>query len=196
MIVKKIVAKLFKNNFLTFMMILFFIGLIAGIIYFFNLSSLTQNEVLSSINHVRDTGPYLNIINNQLLLIIIIIIMSFSIIGFPLIIFLFFYQAICLTFTGTAFVYFFGFKGLIFFLIYFILSNLIYYIALFYLTNLSYKMTITLINSLKKKIELNLGDFFRKHFSKYIVILSILLIYNTLIYFFGSKILKIFIFLI
>jgi len=193
---KKIITKLFKNNFQIFLTVLFLIGLIGGIIYFFQLSVITKNEVWGSINHIKDTSPYFSIISNQLLLIIIIIILSFSIIGFPVIVFIFFYQAICLSFTTTAFIYFFGFRGLIFFGIYFMIVNLIFYLGLFYLTNLAYKMTVTLLNSLKKRVELNIGDFFSHHLKKHGLILSILLLYNGLMYFFGYQILKIFIFLL
>lgn len=193
---KKVYEKIVSNKILVFLSILFLVSILTGILYFFLLPSASKSEISTHLANLKLSLNSMPIINNQLILCILIVLLSFSIIGFPIILFIYFYEGICLSFTITSFAYFYGFRGIIFYLLYFIIFNLIYYIAIFYLVYTTYNISKQLLKALKKEIIINLGDFFRKQFTKFVFIMGFLLIFNILIHFFGTTILKLFIFLL
>lgn len=184
-----------NKSFKLFIIILSIVGLLGGIIYFLMINDQDRNSIQLLIENIANVRPIPNIISNQFILILIIILLSFSIIGFPIILFVYFYEAISFSFTMTSFVYFLGIKGFLFYLIYFIIFNLLLYLILIYLTIVSYEITIKLIDTIKHKYELNVGHFFRTYIYKYIVIILGILLFNTIMYFFGSYFLKLFIFI-
>jgi Uncharacterized membrane protein len=166
---------------LVFLVGLAIIGLILGSIYTVILKdgdkSLVKDymgEFLSNIknNKVNYLNIYLNNTILSFLFIVVIWLFGISVIGIPVILFMYFTKAFVMGFTISSFILNYKIKGILLSFIYVvphgILTFLVYIILMNYAITLSKKLTQTFI----KKKEIN----FRGIMQKYVLILGVCLI--------------------
>jgi len=164
-----------------FLIIIMFLGLIAGITFLFFISKEDKQLLIESMNnffisikeHKLDyINGLINSITSNCLYISIIWILGISIVGIPLILFLLFFKSFVLGFSITSIIANYGFKGVFLAFSYIfphqLLFMLIRLLLGFYSISFSNKLFKVLF--LKKNINL------KEYFNKYLKILGICLI--------------------
>lgn len=186
-----------NKKFYLFLGIIFFIGFIAGILYYFLISHdnqlLLQTSIknfLANLNTIR-----INSIGLHLLILPVLIIGSFLFIGIPLCIIFLFYNGFLLGFILCNFVICMGIKGLLFGIIYVIITKVIYLFFLLILIISLLKISINFFKYLVKKA----ND--RKEkiiflFKRVMICFLIIILNDGLLYFIGGKFINIFNFLL
>lgn len=173
---------------LFFIILLFIIGFIAGTIFMTILSKTDQTYVkdymTSYIENIRNNNlNYLTCFKDStisnLLLFIVIFLLGISVIGIPIIIFIYFFKSFILGFSITSFILSFGGKGIIYTLI-FLIPNIIIYALLTILTIYAIKVSIYFIYSIFHKLTIN-SKVIMNHYFK-ILIFSVIgiIIYGLL----------------
>ena len=179
-----------NNNTVKFVVTLFLVGIFIGII--------------ANITFKPEISPYLNDFTrevssdnlNTFLLNIALIsgvfILSISIVGLPIILFYIFYEGFSIGFTLISFALVFGIKGFLFYLLYFVIVKLIFIICALYFVFMSTRFYIRLINALIHKKQEEIYGVFVNQLYRYIIVLLVIAINSTLIYFFANKIIALF----
>lgn len=185
---KKII-KLLKNSFqsnkkLIYFLILFtLIGIIFGSTFILFLNETDKNIVneyiTGFINDIKENK--INIYNNfislnipNIISLILIWLLGISVLGIPVILFIYFSKMFVLGFTISSFILKYKFKGVIYSFIYLIPSNLIKITIFIVLINYAFTLSFNLIKTFIKRGNIN----FKPIMKKYIIILvtSILVI--------------------
>ena len=178
------------NKVVKFIVTLFLVGLIIGILGYMLFKPKIE-PYLSDFTNIVST----NHINTFLLnigLISAIFILSISIIGLPLILLYLFYEGFSIGYTLMAFASIYGFKGLLFYILYFIIIKLIFIICILYFTYMSTKFDIKLVYYLSKRKKEEVYRIFTNQLYRYLLVLITVILNCTLIYFLASKIISIF----
>lgn len=168
-----------NKKIISFLLGLGILGIIFGSLFIFFVSNTDQNI---TINYISDyisnltSNNYLECLKSTLTInlsfIVIVWLLGISIIGLPIIIFLYFYKSFSLGFTLSSFILTYKLKGL-FYSIFYVLPVQIFIYVLFVLVTLyGIKMSFNLIYSIFKKKDVN----FKKVINKYLYILTICLI--------------------
>ena len=176
---------------------IFFIGFLFGLFYYTNLPKITKTGISENLMEISKLvkGMHINnfIMHNSIF--ILIFFLSFTVILFPFILFLLFYEGMSLGFSFIIFFSSFKISGLIYAVILFIVTKLIYLLLIFYLIYNSFiicKMMLLLF--LKKQGHIHIT--FKKYFQRLIVVIFIMIFYDLILYFLGNKILLLFNFLL
>jgi hypothetical protein len=183
-----------NSSFWKFIIIFFLIGLLTGIYLYYNLDNnyklAINNQIINLPKLINSTKQ--NFILNHLIIISILIILSFTIIGIPFIIFYFFYESVSLGFLIGSILKWKAIKGLIFMIPFIIINKLIYYLLLIYIIKISINYSKKIINNYHN----DKSNIIVRHLIKMAIVLIIILIVDIFIYFFGNKLLSIFLFLL
>ena len=165
------------------------IGILAGALFITILKETDKEAITNSLNTFFD-----NIINNNLnyklslksgiitntILVVSIWIFAISIIGIPVILFLYFIKVFGLGLTLSALIYNYKTKGIIYALIYIFPHNIINVLILAILSINSIKYSFKVSNSYFKKESIDFKPILDKH--KYILLISIITILITSLY--------------
>lgn len=125
----KIIGTSFKkyNKIILFLMIIFFIGLVSGGIYF----SLTQESIVIDLEkELLNLGYNSNHMIFHIVILSLIIVSSFLVIGNVVGWFIYFYEAMSIGFMISSYLTYFGVSGAMFALLYTLIFKLVYVVSL------------------------------------------------------------------
>lgn len=180
-----------------FISVLLVIGIISGILFLVFLNEASQEIIFLNIN------DYLQNLNNftfnnlfmDITILSSLIILSIFIIGIPITIFFLFFNGFSLGFVIASLSTIFGFKGFIYSFIYLIINKFVYLFFMYFLCLALFKIVLITLKCFIHKEKINRDEII--HLLKKIgLCLIIILIYDLILYFFGSKLLGLFNFLI
>lgn|SRR5574344_185260 len=177
---------------IKFLVFLFIMGILIGIYLFLNQKAIIKSSIINEMGTIPSLLNKKNFNFNNIIIISLLTILSFTIIGLPIILFYFFYEGVSLGFLMSSLYQYKKVNGLLFCLPLTIINKLFIYFLLIYLIINTYhysKKIITNWHYNKSSIILN-------QLTKSGFILGILLIYEVIYYFLGSKILSLFLFLL
>lgn len=170
---------------LLFTVIILFMGLLFGVIYYFKQDAVVKQTLINSILNLSNSlsNNKINSIIAHLLISIGIIILSFTLIAVPIIYFYIFFEGLSIGFSFALIVNSFGFKGIIFYLMYILIYKFIYLILIIYLIMRALRISKNVLgfiiyqksSALEKNIIVNIR--------KVIIILILIFIYDIIIFF-------------
>lgn len=167
-----------NRNIYVFLIILFIIALISGSIFSIIIKSSDKKIVTDYLNDFFNNLSleklnYIKILTNSIsgniFLCIIIWLLGFSVIGLPIILFMYFSKVFSIGFTFASLIINYKIKGLLFSIFYLIPYGLLIILAFTLLMNYAVNLSIKLFSNIIKKNSLN----FKKIISKYLIILLI-----------------------
>lgn len=172
-----------KKTYFIFLISLFVVSVVIGIIFFTVLNNSSKDEIVTEVNSyfkVSSSYNYLKILldnlKNNFLNCFLIWILGISIIGVFIIIFLYFMEGFSIGFIIAAIFSSYKYKGIIGSLLYLFPSKIIYLLIMFILTFFSVKFSYSLTKNIIKKEEISLNIVFKK----YLKILGVCLIFSLL----------------
>lgn len=187
--------KIFKNNFVVrFILVLFLFGISIGLLAYFSF----HPDVLDYLNDFK-SSIVLNHNNTFLISILIIssiFLLSLTVFGFPIVLAYLFYEGFSLGYTMGVFISYYGIKGFIFYLLFYVLIKLVLILLMFYFVFISIKFMYNLISSIINKDKERIYKYIYYHFIRYVIVLGIVLVNSSLIYFFSNRIISLFVGLI
>lgn len=163
---------------IVFLVGLFLIGLIAGSIFITIISKSDQalvKEYIKEFVNKADKNKlnYLEALKNASLsnglFIVIVWLLGFSIIGIPIVIFMYFSKAFILGFSLSSFILQYKFKGLLLALIYFFPHHVVNILAYTLILIYSLKISFILINSIIKKKTIS----FKAIMNRYLIVFAV-----------------------
>lgn len=176
-IMDKLISKIKINKkMLIFLIVLFFIALISGsllvVLLDKNDKTIIQNYLNNFISDLsKNKIDYFLVLKSSLISNIFVVIgiwlLGISIIGIPIILFVYFAQAFTLGFSLASILLNFKFKGLLLSLIYLFPNNVLYFIMLFILVSYSMILSLKLIMNIIKKKQID----FKIVSNKYLMVL-------------------------
>lgn len=167
-----------NKKIIVFLVGLFLIGLIAGSIFITIISKSDQalvKEYIKEFVNKADKNKlnYLEALKNASLsnglFIVIVWLLGFSIIGIPIVIFMYFSKAFILGFSLSSFILQYKFKGLLLALIYFFPHHVVNILAYTLITIYSLKISFILINSIIKKKTIS----FKAIMNRYLIVFAV-----------------------
>lgn len=173
-----------KQKLFVFLVVLFFISIIAGVFYFLLGSKSNQaitfdyyNNFFSAIksNKLNYLNCFFNSISSNIIETIILFIMSISMIGVIFVFFFFLFHAFTLGYVIASFVSFYKLKGIISLIIY-ILPLIIHIMALFILSFYSFNFAVKFYKYLVKKKDVDIKLYFKRYLRIFIGIILVLLV--------------------
>lgn len=172
------------------------VGLAVGIVFVVMLDESTKEIVFLNINDmIQNYGGFkINNIITHLVILSSLSVLSLFIIGAPLIIFFAFYNGFSIGFIISSLTGIFGIKGMLYGIIYVIITKGIFLVMLLVFSVTLFKI---IKNIMEKIIYKNKGkDLIVVLFKKVLLCIVIILIFDVIMYFFGSGLINIFNFLI
>lgn len=167
-----------NKKIIVFLVGLFLIGLIAGSIFITIISKSDQalvKEYIKEFVNKADKNKlnYLEALKNASLsnglFIVIVWLLGFSIIGIPIVIFMYFSKAFILGFSLSSFILQYKFKGLLLALIYFFPHHVVNILAYTLIMIYSLKISFILINSIIKKKTI----IFKAIMNRYLIVFAV-----------------------
>lgn len=172
----------------VFLTILFIIALISGSIFSIVLNEKDNalvtdylNNYINSIdqNTIVFKETLFNSLTSNILLNIIIWILGISIIGVPIILFLFFYKCFIIGFSISSILLRYKLKGILMSIIYIFPHHIVNIILLIILINYAYFISVSIINAIVKKKELNFSSVTSKYLS-ILGVICVLMVFTSL----------------
>lgn len=173
---------------LLFFLGLALIGVLAGSLFFLTLRDsdqiLVKDYIESFINTIRDSKLlYLDTLKNacfsNVIYSFLIFVLGISVIGIPIIVLCHFIKSFIIGFSLSIFIYTYGFKGILFSLIYFI-PNFFYLIVYTVLCLFAIKISILLNSLIFSKNKVDIKNTSSKYVTYYALVL-IFILFNSLI---------------
>lgn len=167
-----------NKKIIIFLVGLFLIGLIAGSIFITIISKSDQalvKEYIKEFVNKADKNKlnYLEALKNASLsnglFIVIVWLLGFSIIGIPIVIFMYFSKAFILGFSLSSFILQYKFKGLLLALIYFFPHHVVNILAYTLILIYSLKISFILVNSIIKKKTIS----FKAIMNRYLIVFAV-----------------------
>lgn len=167
-----------NKKIIVFLVGLFLIGLIAGSIFITIISKSDQalvKEYIKEFVNKADKNKlnYLEALKNASLsnglFIVIVWLLGFSIIGIPIVIFMYFSKAFILGFSLSSFILQYKFKGLLLALIYFFPHHVVNILAYTLIMIYSLKISFILVNSIIKKKTIS----FKVIMNRYLIVFAV-----------------------
>ena len=167
-----------NKKIIVFLVGLFLIGLIAGSIFITIISKSDQalvKEYIKEFVNKADKNKlnYLEALKNASLsnglFIVIVWLLGFSIIGIPIVIFMYFSKAFILGFSLSSFILQYKFKGLLLALIYFFPNHVVNILAYTLILIYSLKISFILVNSIIKKKTIS----FKAIMNRYLIVFAV-----------------------
>ena len=190
----------FRNNKykLIFLGILFSLGIIFGILLFNAQSDIVKRSISIEMDSFADMVRNIN--QNQiiyhLLVLSILFALNFTIIGVLASIFYLFYEGCSIGFSIAIFFYKFNTTGIMFGIIFNIVTKLIFILLIIYVCLLGIKIANKILGSVVLKQNEITHYFIKRHLILFGIILCTSLLTNIIIFFLGSKVLALFLFLL
>lgn len=187
----------FNKKLVIFILSFILVGIILGIIYYLLQSKGIKIVITNELINIK------SVINNSknnilfhFLVLTLIFLVGFIVVGIPLILFYLFYEAMSLGFLIAIFTANHGVKGMIFSLFFILINKLVYLVILNYMALNSIKTTKKIVKSFVLKSDETINNLIRINIPRYLIIITVSLANDILIYFIGSKILNVLTFLI
>lgn len=187
-----------NKKMLFFLSGLAIIGVIAGSLFFLFLRQTDQILIKDYIENFINTinegkldyfDTFKNSLFSNLLYSFTIFVLGISIVGLPLLLFLYFIKSFIIGFSLSSFVFTYGIKGSLFSVIYFI-PNFIIFIFYTILVVFAIKISILLFYNVFSKKEVSLKDITSKYITYYLLLLIVILLTSLLETFFVPFVLK------
>ena len=184
-----------------FLFILFIIAIIAGSVFSITLNEVDNDLVTTYLNNylnlVKEKNivfkeNFLNFILSNSITNLIIWLLGFSVIGIPIIIFLFFYKCFIIGFAISSIILRYKAKGILLGLLYVFPHHIISILLLMLLSIYALSVSINIIKAILKRKEIS----FKEITNRYIVILLIIFISTLLLGIYESCILPKILFMI
>lgn len=180
-----------------FLGIIFIVGIIAGIFFLFYLDEASKEIIFLNINDWIQglEKNHINNIVNHLIILSSLFITSLFLIGLPFVLFFIFYNGFSMGFIISSLINILGVKGLLYGIIYILISKGVYifFLSIFVVTLI--KIIFIVVFKLLKGIKIN-KDLLILLVKKALICIAIILIYDIILYFFGTKLINIFNFLL
>lgn len=180
-----------------FLGIIFIVGIIAGIFFLFYLDEASKEIIFLNINDWIQglEKNHINLIVNHLIILSSLFITNLFIIGLPFVLFFIFYNGFSMGFIISSLINILGIKGLLYGIIYILISKGVYifFLSIFAVTLI--KIVFIVVFKLLKGIRIN-KDLLILLVKKALICIAIILIYDIILYFFGTKLINIFNFLL
>lgn len=180
-----------------FLGIIFIVGIIAGIFFLFYLDEASKEIIFLNINDWIQglEKNHINNIVNHLIILSSLFITSLFLIGLPFVLFFIFYNGFSMGFIISSLINILGVKGLLYGIIYILISKGVYifFLSIFVVTLI--KIIFIVFFKLLKGIKIN-KDLLILLVKKALICIAIILIYDIILYFFGTKLINIFNFLL
>ena len=202
---KKINIKKYINNknFIIFLLSFLILSIIIGILFYLYMNNDDKtyiNNNITSYFTIKKSYDYLNLLKNSIINNIgnttIIWLLGISIIGIPIIVFLFFSEAFSIGFSLSAIIGKYKLKGFIGIISYLFPSKILYILTLFLITYFALRFSIQIIRYLFFKKDLDLRSYFKKYFKQLIIITILAITCSILDVFITPFMIKLFTFFI
>lgn len=179
-----------------FISIVLIIGIIVGIVFVTLLDESTKEILFLNINEFLQNMDKSNIdfFITHLIILSTLLVTSTLLIGGPLIIFFLIYNGFAIGFIISSITCIFGIKGLLFGIIYVIISKLIFLVLLIIISVNLFKIVKCIIDCIVYKK--NNKEVFITYIKRTIIFISIIILNDIILYFWGLKLVNIFNFLI
>lgn len=146
-----------NKKYFVFITIIFFIAIMSGSIFTLTLNDTDTNIVseffsnyLENINKVNYINSFVNSLISNIFVVMIIWLLSYSIIGLPIIILIFFYKSFIIGFSISGIIINYKIKGLLMAFLYIFPHQILFILALLYLLVFSVIMSINLFYAVFK----------------------------------------------
>lgn len=146
-----------NKKYFVFITIIFFIAILSGSIFTLTLNDTDTNIVseffsnyLENINKINYINSFINSLISNMFVVMIIWLLSYSIIGLPIIILIFFYKSFIIGFSISGIIINYKIKGLLMSLLYVFPHQILFILALLYLLVYSVIMSINLFYAVFK----------------------------------------------
>lgn len=146
-----------NKKYFVFITIIFFIAIMSGSIFTLTLNDTDTNIVseffsnyLENINKINYINSFVNSLISNMFVVMIIWLLSYSIIGLPIIILIFFYKSFIIGFSISGIIINYKIKGLLMSLLYIFPHQILFILALLYLLVYSLIMSINLFYAVFK----------------------------------------------
>ena len=146
-----------NKKYFVFITIIFFIAIMSGSIFTLTLNDTDTNIVseffsnyLENINKINYINSFVNSLISNIFVVMIIWLLSYSIIGLPIIILIFFYKSFIIGFSISGIIINYKIKGLLMAFLYIFPHQILFILALLYLLVFSVIMSINLFNAVFK----------------------------------------------
>ena len=186
--------KIKSSYLIKFLFGFFLIGLLVGFFLFFKLDTSAKESVILSLSNINSavSDGHQNFIVMHLILSLFLTVLSLCVIGFPLVLFYLFYEFASFGFLLAGLIKLKGFNGLMFGLASFFINKFVYTVLLCYLAYVSFSFFRKIIKY-KEQMDTRI---FALHLKRLGIILLAIFINDLIIYFWGNKLLSIFLFLL
>lgn len=184
--------KFLKNNFIVkFVVTLFLVGIILGLLY--NLAF--KPDLGANLESFREliTSSHQNTFFSSIVAISMIFVLSISVIGLPVIAFYIFYEGMSIGFTLGAFIYFYHLKGALFYILFVLFSKVIYFAIFGYFTIISLRYIAKFLDTFIVKNREELYKTIVFHFYRFLCTLIAIIANSFLVYLLSNRILGLFI---
>ena len=146
-----------NKKYFVFITIIFFIAIMSGSIFTLTLNDTDTNIVseffsnyLENINKINYMSSFVNSLISNIFVVMIIWLLSYSIIGLPIIILIFFYKSFIIGFSISGIIINYKIKGLLMAFLYIFPHQILFILALLYLLVFSVIMSINLFYAVFK----------------------------------------------
>ena len=146
-----------NKKYFVFITIIFFIAIMSGSIFTLTLNDTDTNIVseffsnyLENINKINYISSFVNSLISNIFVVMIICLLSYSIIGLPIIILIFFYKSFIIGFSISGIIINYKIKGLLMAFLYIFPHQILFILALLYLLVFSVIMSINLFYAVFK----------------------------------------------
>ena len=146
-----------NKKYFVFITIIFFIAIMSGSIFTLTLNDTDTNIVseffsnyLENINKINYISSFVNSLISNIFVVMIIWLLSYSIIGLPIIILIFFYKSFIIGFSISGIIINYKIKGLLMAFLYTFPHQILFILALLYLLVFSVIMSINLFYAVFK----------------------------------------------
>jgi len=186
--------KKFKvDNTVKFVVALFFVGLMTGIVYYMA----TRPDMGVYIESFKESlNGHQNTFLPSFISFSVIFVLSISIIGLPGVCFYIFYEGLSIGFSLALFSGVYSLSGTGFYLLFLLVCKLLFEVLLLFFSITSIKYGIRFIEAIVNKNKEVLTRSIVIHFYRFIIVLGIGLVNSVFIFFLGNVITKLFIGLI
>lgn len=202
---KKINIKKYINNknFIIFLLSFLILSIVIGILFYLYMNNDDKtyiNNNITSYFTIKKSYDYLNLLKNSIINNIgnttIIWLLGISVIGIPIIVFLFFSEAFSIGFSLSAIIGKYKLKGFIGIISYLFPSKILYILTLFLITYFALRFSIQIIRYLFFKKDIDLRSYFKKYFKQLIIITILAITCSILDVFITPFMIKLFTFFI
>lgn len=183
-----------NKKYFLFIGIILVMGIFSGILYYYNIDNNMQSSVINTISNYE-----INQINNILkhvIILSILLVSSLVLIGIPISLFYVYYEGISMGFIITIFTTKYGLSGFIYGLIYNIVGSLLFlFLLLFFIKKLFY-IAFSLMSFIYQKKQEKLKSTIIINFKNALLLMSLIIVLDIIIYIFSDNILLLFAFLL